>query len=98
MKLTNSNLFFHLDRLYIIQALLKDNLSSEELAREIKIIPRSSIYRHLDILHKARILKVVKKIKKRGAEEKYYQIRIQKIKNFLGGFKKEFDALLKFKS
>ena len=75
--MTNAELLLHPVRLRIVQAFLGNRaLTTAELAAELPDVPIGSLYRHVGMLVRARVLKVVATERVRGALEKTYRLRV----------------------
>lgn len=68
------DLLVHPIRLRIIQTLGQDHLTTQELARRLPDVPVSSLYRHLQLLRRGKVLDVVESRQVNGIEEKVYAI------------------------
>jgi DNA-binding transcriptional ArsR family regulator len=75
-------LFLHPIRLRILQTLVADTLTTQEIADRLPDVPKSSIYRHLKILLDAGLLAVADTRPVKGVEEKVYRLaRMPRITN-----------------
>ncbi len=94
MALKKWDYVIHPDRLRILQALMEEDKTIDEISKELKMIPQSSIYRHVNSLHESKIIKIAKTVRVRGTSERIYQIKGQKLRGFMRDFKREFKDLL----
>ncbi len=67
-------LFLHPIRLRILQTLVADRLTTQEIADRQPDVPKSSIYRHLKILLDAGLVYVADTRPVKGVEEKVYRL------------------------
>jgi DNA-binding transcriptional ArsR family regulator len=67
-------LFLHPIRLRILQTLVADTLTTQEIADRLPDVPKSSIYRHLKILFEAGLVAVADIRPVKGVEEKVYRL------------------------
>jgi len=75
-------LFLHPIRLRILQTLVADTLTTQEIADRLSDVPKSSIYRHLKILLGAGLVAVADTRPVKGMEEKVYRLaRMPRITN-----------------
>jgi hypothetical protein len=73
----SADLLLHPVRLRIVQAFLGDRaLTTTQLAAELDDVPAGSLYRHVALLAKAGVLRVVGERRVRGAVERTYILRI----------------------
>lgn len=71
----NQKLMLHPIRIRMIQLLAyRKSMTVAELADEMADVPRSTIYRHISLLHENEILTVVKEQKIRGTYEREYAL------------------------
>lgn len=74
MNTSRIDLILHPARLRILMALAGRELTPQALAEILKDIPQASLYRHLNRLVKAGILRVVSERQVRGTVEKVYAL------------------------
>ncbi len=75
--MASADLLLHPVRLRIIQAFLGDRaLTTTQLAAEIDDIPPGSLYRHVALLAKADVIRVVAERRVRGAMERTYTMAL----------------------
>lgn len=91
--LNKTELLLHPIRMRILLALARQNLTPLQLAEELVNVPQATIYRHLNKLAQAEILKVVAEHPVRGTVEKVYGINHETMqleqKNLLNAGKEE---------
>jgi DNA-binding transcriptional ArsR family regulator len=74
MSLTNVDLILHPVRLRILQTLHNETFTTQEISDRLFDVPKSSIYRHLKVLHDNHIVKVAETRIVNGIQEKTYQL------------------------
>lgn len=75
--MASADLLLHPVRLRIVKSLLGDRaLTTTQLAAEMIDVPAGSVYRHVALLAKAGVLKVVAERRVRGAVERTYALRL----------------------
>jgi hypothetical protein len=73
----SADLLLHPVRLRIVKTFLGDRaLTTTQLAAELDDVPSGSLYRHVALLAKARVLQVVAERRVRGAVERTYTLRL----------------------
>src|SRR3954449_8021597 len=75
-----TELLMHPVRMRILMAVATRNLTPLQLAEELVNVPQATLYRHLNKLVQAKILRVVEERPVRGTVEKVYGINYETIK------------------
>lgn len=78
--LKKTELLLHPVRMRILLALSTRNLTPLQLAKELVNVPQATLYRHLNKLVQAKILRVVEERPVRGTVEKVYGINYETMK------------------
>ncbi len=78
--LKKTELLMHPVRMRILLAVAARNLTPLQLAQELVNVPQATLYRHLNKLVQAGILKVVEERPVRGTVEKVYGINLETLK------------------
>ncbi len=74
MGLTKLDLIIHPVRLRILQTLVTESLTTQEISDRLTDVPKSSIYRHLKVLLDNNVVKVAETRIVKGIQEKTYQL------------------------
>jgi DNA-binding transcriptional ArsR family regulator len=75
--MASAELLVHPVRLRIIKAFLEDRaLTTSEVVDELGDVPSGSVYRHVSLLAKAGVLRVVAERRVRGSVERTYTLRL----------------------
>lgn len=74
MEMSRIETIIHPVRLRILQTLLSEDLTTQEIAERLPDIPRSSIYRHLRLLLEAGMIEVAESQLVHGIQEKVYKL------------------------
>ncbi|MFJ8261065.1 helix-turn-helix domain-containing protein [Rummeliibacillus sp. NPDC094406] len=72
-----AEILMHPVRLKIAQALMRNKekgLTPLEMVKIIKDVPQATLYRHIQVLHDAGVIKIIKEKKVRSVSEKYYTL------------------------
>ncbi len=73
--MNKAEVLMHPVRMKISQALMRNKesgLSPLEMVKVIQDVPQATLYRHISVLHKAGIIRVLKEKKVRSVSQKYY--------------------------
>ncbi|TYR78620.1 helix-turn-helix domain-containing protein [Priestia megaterium] len=71
---SKADVILHPIRMRIIQALAGNSYTVQELLERIEDVPQATLYRHLNVLKKAQVIRVEKEQKIRGTVEKTYAL------------------------
>lgn len=77
MKRKNIDLALHPIRMRILLALSQEPATPQQIAESLADVPQASLYRHIQKLAKAGLIKVVEERQVRGAVEKVYAVEAQ---------------------
>lgn len=72
-----ADLILHPIRLRIIQALLRQPMTAQEMALRLPDVPMATLYRHLKRLAEGDIVSIVSESRMRGAVERTYAVRLE---------------------
>lgn len=76
MTESKSDLILHPVRMRILQSLINQRLSVQQLKDYLPDVPQATLYRHLKKLSEAEIIHVVDEIPNRGTVEKIYSLQV----------------------
>ena len=77
MKKKNIDLALHPIRMRILLALSREAATPQQIAENLADVPQASLYRHIQKLARAGLIKVVEERQVRGAVEKVYAVEAQ---------------------
>src|SRR5690625_94659 len=80
MKVDKAEVLLHPVRMKIVRTLMgynKEGLTSLDMVKIIQDVPQATLYRHIQKLADANIIRVLKEEKVRAVTEKYYVVNIE---------------------